>query len=66
MACNYTTEYQQKLTTPKRAIALIPKQGNISMGMAVSEPFQLLKALEERIDFNRKNIQTKEHELSFF
>ena len=46
---NYLTEYKEKLMTPEEAVGLMPRQGNISMGMAVSEPAALLKALEERI-----------------
>src|SRR5215472_3674975 len=35
--------------TPVQAAGLIPARGKLSMGMAVSEPPALLKALEERI-----------------
>lgn len=45
----YESEYRTKLMTPASAVALIPKRGNLSMGMAVSEPPALLLALEERI-----------------
>ena len=49
---NYLSQYKAKLTTPDDAIRLIPIRGNISMGMAVSEPPALLKALERRIQAN--------------
>jgi itaconate CoA-transferase len=45
----YETEYRSKLTTPDNAIELVPEQGTLSMGMAVSEPPALLEALERRI-----------------
>lgn len=45
----YQAEYQAKLTTPAEAVKLIPARGTLSMGMAVSEPPALLKALEERL-----------------
>lgn len=46
---NYKLEYQKKLTSPEAAVTLIPKRGNISMGMAMSEPPLLLQALENRL-----------------
>lgn len=42
-------QYQAKLMTPTDAVELIPARGSLSMGMAVSEPPALLRALEERI-----------------
>jgi itaconate CoA-transferase len=45
----YEAEYSAKLTTPAAAVELIPARGTLSMGMAISEPPALLKALEERI-----------------
>jgi itaconate CoA-transferase len=42
-------EYKSKLMSPEQAVALVPAQGTISMGMAVSEPPALLQALETRI-----------------
>jgi itaconate CoA-transferase len=45
----YESEYKSKLTTPERAVELIPARGTLSMGMAISEPPALLAALEERI-----------------
>ena len=45
----YRAEYKAKLITPAEAVKLIPARGTLSMGMAVSEPPALLKALEERI-----------------
>lgn len=46
---NVQIEYKSKLRTADEAISLIPAHGNISMGMAVSEPPGLLQALERRI-----------------
>ncbi len=46
---HYRTEYQAKLMTAAEAVRCIPKRGNISIGMAVSEPPLLLQALEDRI-----------------
>lgn len=40
--------YQQKLTNPDQAIACLPSQGTISMGMRVSTPPALLTALAKR------------------
>ena len=45
----YRAEYKAKLTTPAEAVKHIPTRGTLSMGMAVSEPPMLLKALEERL-----------------
>lgn len=45
----YESEYKSKLTTPAQAVELIPSRGKLSMGMAVSEPPALLKALEDRV-----------------
>lgn len=45
----YEAEYLAKLRTPAAAIKLVPSRGTLSMGMAVSEPPALLKALEERV-----------------
>jgi len=45
----YQAEYKAKLTTPGDAVKIIPARGTLSMGMAVSEPPALLKALEERL-----------------
>ena len=41
----YESEYRSKLTTAAQAVELIPSRGNLSMGMAVSEPPALLNAL---------------------
>ena len=46
---SYLAEYRAKLMQPDQAVQLLPKHGNISMGMAVSEPPELLKALERRL-----------------
>ncbi len=48
----YQSDYQSKLMSANEAIQLAPKRGNISMGMAVSEPPALLQALEDRIKAN--------------
>jgi len=45
----YEAEYKSKLMTPAAAIELIPARGTLSMGMAISEPPALLKALEGRV-----------------
>ena len=45
----YEAEYRSKLTTPAAAVELIPAHGNLSMGMAVSEPPALLRAIEDRV-----------------
>src|SRR5277367_5761955 len=45
----FRTEYQAKFMTPAEAVALIPIRGTLSMGMAISEPPALLKALEDRV-----------------
>jgi itaconate CoA-transferase len=45
----YEAEYAAKLVTPAAAVELIPARGTLSMGMAISEPPALLKALEDRI-----------------
>jgi len=42
-------EYNKKLMSPDDAVRLIPRRGNISMGMAISEPPLLLQALEKRL-----------------
>jgi itaconate CoA-transferase len=42
-------EYQAKFMTPAEAVALVPARGTLSIGMAVSEPPALLKALEDRV-----------------
>lgn len=44
--------------TPEEAVQLIPRKGNISMGMTISEPPALLQALEKRVkDSSRNHIQ---------
>jgi itaconate CoA-transferase len=40
--------YQSKWTTPEEAVATIPSGSKLSMGMAMSEPPALLKALAQR------------------
>jgi len=45
----YEAEYRSKLMTPAAAVELIPARGKLSMGMAISEPPALLKALEDRV-----------------
>jgi len=42
--------YQSKLTTPSQAVATIPSGSKLSMGMAMTEPPALLKALAERAE----------------
>ncbi|HYD06990.1 MAG TPA: acetyl-CoA hydrolase/transferase C-terminal domain-containing protein [Reyranella sp.] len=41
--------YQSKLVTPEQAVASIPSGARLSMGMAMSEPPALLKALADRV-----------------
>lgn len=41
--------YQKKLTTPQNAVAKIPRTGNVSFGLAPSNPPALLAALAERV-----------------
>lgn len=45
----YDSEYRAKLGSAPAAVKLIPAHGNLSMGMAISEPPALLGALEERV-----------------
>ncbi|HZO83248.1 MAG TPA: acetyl-CoA hydrolase/transferase C-terminal domain-containing protein [Candidatus Binataceae bacterium] len=45
----YEAEYKAKLMTPEAAVRLVPARGNLSMGMAISEPPALLAALEARV-----------------
>jgi itaconate CoA-transferase len=42
--------YQKKLTTPADAIARIPRKGNLSFGLAPSNPPALLTALTKRVE----------------
>src|SRR5271168_1814592 len=42
--------YQSKLTTPDQAVASIPSGSRLSMGMAMTEPPALLKALADRAE----------------
>lgn len=51
----YQKEYNKKLMSPDDAVRLIPSHGTISMGMAISEPPLLLKALERRIKDSSAN-----------
>jgi itaconate CoA-transferase len=45
--------YKSKLTTPDRAVAMIPSGSKLSMGMAMAEPPALLKALADRAEAGR-------------
>jgi itaconate CoA-transferase len=45
----YKADYRSKLMTAAAAVELIPTRGTLSMGMAISEPPALLKALEDRV-----------------
>ena len=47
---NVGSLYQSKLTTPDRAVAMIPSGSKLSMGMAMAEPPGLLKALADRAE----------------
>ena len=42
--------YQSKLTTPNQAVATIPSGSKLSMGMAMTEPPALLRALADRAE----------------
>ncbi len=42
--------YQKKLTSPQNAVAKIPKNSNLSFGLAPSNPPALLTALAERVE----------------
>lgn len=42
--------YQGKLTTPQDAVSRIPKKGNVSFGLAPSNPPALLAALADRVE----------------
>jgi itaconate CoA-transferase len=42
--------YQSKLTTPSEAVATIPSGSKLSMGMAMTEPPALLRALADRAE----------------
>ncbi|MGO8823556.1 MAG: acetyl-CoA hydrolase/transferase family protein [Desulfomonilaceae bacterium] len=42
--------YQQKLTTPKEAVAKIPRKCNVSFGLGPSNPPALLASLAKRVD----------------
>lgn len=46
---DYQAEYKAKLMSAEEAVRFIPKRGNMSMGMTISEPPLLLQALEKRI-----------------
>ena len=50
--------YQSKLTTPSQAVATIPSGSKLSMGMAMTEPPALLRALADRAEagFRRSEI----------
>jgi itaconate CoA-transferase len=45
---DFRSVYQSKLTTPEAAVGRISSGVNLSMGMAISEPPALLKALADR------------------
>jgi len=45
---DFRSVYQSKLTTPEAAVERISPGANLSMGMAMTEPPALLKALADR------------------
>ncbi len=45
---DFTALYKEKLTTPDAAVATIPSNSRMAMGMAMAEPPALLQALAER------------------
>jgi len=47
---NSRSLYQSKLTTPSQAVATIPSGSKLSMGMAMTEPPALLRALADRAE----------------
>jgi itaconate CoA-transferase len=47
---DFRSLYQSKLTTPDRAVMIIPSGSTLSMGMAMAEPPALLQALADRAD----------------
>src|ERR1700727_2123346 len=48
MTMELTALYRSKLTSPADAVACIASGANLSMGMAMTEPPALLKALADR------------------
>src|ERR1700757_1706435 len=51
----YEAEYRSKLMTPAAAVELVPTRGTLSMGMAITEPPPLLKALEDGVQRRGRN-----------
>src|SRR5271169_4819372 len=47
---NIDARYQSKLTTPDQAVSSIPSGSKLSIGMALTEPPALLKALADRAE----------------
>jgi len=45
----YERDYRDRLTTPERAVRLVPARGSMAISMAVSQPPMLLAALETRV-----------------
>jgi itaconate CoA-transferase len=48
MLLDFRTEYANKLMSPEKAVSLVPKQGNLSLGLAANGPPALCAALAER------------------
>ncbi|GAB6272910.1 MAG: hypothetical protein PHH96_06075 [Smithellaceae bacterium] len=48
----FEQEYQDKLTTPEKAVLSIPDNGFLAHGNLQAEPPALLKAIEERLRSN--------------
>jgi itaconate CoA-transferase len=48
MLHDFGTEYARKLMPPEKAVSLIPKQGNLALGLAANGPPALCAALAER------------------
>jgi itaconate CoA-transferase len=44
------SQYREKLTTPQEAVQRIPRKGNLSFGLAASNPPALLAALAARVE----------------
>ncbi|MBN2792048.1 MAG: hypothetical protein JXQ81_06020 [Desulfuromonadales bacterium] len=48
MFLDFRAEYEKKLMSPEKAVSLIPKQGNLCLGLAASGPPALCAALAKR------------------
>ncbi|HNW47062.1 MAG TPA: 4-hydroxybutyrate--acetyl-CoA CoA transferase, partial [Thermotogota bacterium] len=46
------SEYQNKLTSPEKAVEIIPAKGSIVVGITIVEPPAILNAIAERARSN--------------